>query len=79
MDFKTNSQSTNIHVKDENSSILLKNKRTTHNLKITNPLKMPAIFDEISYFSTSVDIRPLPSASVAELLGVILEESRIDK
>ena len=35
-------------------------------------LKVPIIFDEICYFWTSVDIRPLPGAWVAELLGVII-------
>ena len=34
---------------------------------------VPSIFDEICYtYSASVDIRPLPGAWVAELLGVVL-------
>ena len=41
---------------------------------------MSAIFDEICYFSSvSVDIRPLPGAWVADLLGVILGPGLIGK
>ena len=39
-----------------------------------NPLTCHPIFDEICYFwaCVSVDIRPLPGAWVADLLGVVL-------